>query len=138
MTNLVNTGIAYFNDPNRGRPIYRGYIYVGEPNTDPSDIPSNLKDIQVRTADNQTIAVSQPLRTNSGGNPEYNGEPVQILTDGNYSLLVQDLAQRDKFYIRNNVDDQIKEVFSIDDLKAVDPIRANRRMYLNDGELRGS
>lgn len=107
MANLVELGIQYFNDPVRGRPIYRGYIYVGEPDTDPEDIPSNLKDISVITADGTTLAVSQPLRTNTGGNPTYNGEPVKIVTDGAYSLLVQDLAQRDKFYIRNSSEGEL-------------------------------
>lgn len=114
MANLVELGIQYFNDPVRGRPIYRGYIYVGEPDTDPEDIPNNLKDISVITADGTTLAVSQPLRTNTGGNPTYNGEPVGIVTDGAYSLLVQDSAQRDKFYVRNNT--QINNSLTLGDI----------------------
>lgn len=123
MSNLVELGFQYFNDPDRSRAIWNGYIYVGEPNTDPADIPSNLKAIEVRTADGNTLSVNQPLRTNSGGNPEYNGEPVQILTEGNYSLLVQDKLQRDKFYLRNSLSgspeasEDLTELVSIESLQ---------------------
>ena len=87
--NVVNLGYEYFPDPTRGRPVFNGQIFVGNPGTDP-EVPANQKQITIRQEDGTEIEVSQPVRTGGGGVPLFNGSPVEILVDGNYAIKVLD------------------------------------------------
>lgn len=98
--NLVSAGYQYFPDFDRGRPVYNGYIYVGEPDLDP-EILANQKALSVIQEDGTIVSVSQPIRTSSGGVPTYNGSPVQLSVDGNYSLKVLNRFGVQVFYLSN-------------------------------------
>lgn len=105
---IVSLPIDYFPDPNRGRPIYNGQIFVGEPDLDP-EILANRKAIVARQEDGTDIPISpaqQPVRTSSGGVPTYNGATVQILVEGNYSIKVLDRAGVQEYYWPNVYDGQ--------------------------------
>jgi len=107
MTQLVSLGIEYFPDPTKGKPVFFGSIYVGDPDTDP-EIESNQKSVTLKEEDGTLVSVSQPVATGAGGVPLYNGSPVQILTDGNYSLKVLNKSGKQvllcsKFLRRNTV-----------------------------------
>ena len=39
---IINWDILYINDPLRGRPLFNGQIYVGEPDLDPVPGPNHL------------------------------------------------------------------------------------------------
>lgn len=97
--NYVRAPHEYYNDPAQGRPLFAGSIYIGEPDTDPNDIPSNQKQVTIRQEDGTEVPVSQPIATNSGGNPTYLGSPVDILVDGNYSQLVLDSKGQQAFIL---------------------------------------
>lgn len=105
---IVSLPLEYFPDPNRGRPIYNGQIFVGEPDLDP-EILANRKAIVARQEDGTDIPMSpaqQPVRTGKGGVPEYNGATVQILVEGNYSIKVLDRTGAQEYYWPNVFDGQ--------------------------------
>lgn len=98
--NTVINPYEYFNDPNVGRPIFNGDIYVGEIDLDP-EIPANQKQVSAKQEDGTIVPISQPVKTNSGGNPTYNGSPVVLLVNGNYSIRVNDSQGNQEFYQAN-------------------------------------
>jgi hypothetical protein len=75
MSNVAVLTTGYYPDPTIGKPVANGYIYLGEPDTDP-EVPGNQKTMSVLQEDGSTVAVTQPLRTSAGGVPIYNGSPV--------------------------------------------------------------
>lgn len=95
---FVALGIQYFVNPYNGKPVYNGYIYIGEPDTDPT-IEANQKAITLKQENGVEVATTQPVRTGAGGVPMYNNSPVQIIVDGNYSLLVQDSYQQQVYFV---------------------------------------
>lgn len=100
---IVNLPLDYFPDPNKGRPIFNGQIFVGEPDLDPQ-ILANRKDIVARQEDGTEIPISpaeQPVRTSAGGVPTYNGATVQILVEGNYSIKVLDKGGAQEYFWTN-------------------------------------
>jgi hypothetical protein len=100
---IVSLPLDYFPDPNKGRPIFNGQIFVGEPDTDPQ-ILANRKDIVARQEGGTEIPISpaeQPVRTSAGGVPEYNGATVQILVEGNYSIKVLDKGGSQEYFWPN-------------------------------------
>jgi len=98
--NLVELGIEYYPDPTKGRPVFFGQIFVGIPDTDP-EIPGNQKQITLRQEDGTEVPVMQPAVTGAGGVPIFEGSPVQILVEGNYSLKVLNQAGSQVYYIEN-------------------------------------
>tara|TARA_R110000787_G_scaffold60275_3_gene136807 strand:- start:877 stop:2922 length:2046 start_codon:yes stop_codon:yes gene_type:complete len=89
----VDLPYKYYPDPTKGKPVYLGYIYVGEPNTDP-EIVSNQKAV---TIDGVT-PISQPIRTSTGGVPDYNGAPAVLFVDGDYSIKVLNNKEVQVYY----------------------------------------
>lgn len=80
--NEVRLPYTYAADPTRGRPIFNGSIYIGQPDLDP-EIPANQIPVSVRQEDGTEVAVTQPISTSAGGVPQYNGSPAVILVDAN-------------------------------------------------------
>lgn len=76
-----------------GLPLTAGYVYIGQPNLDPRQYPSD-----VFFDSNLTIPASQPLRTQAG----YlfrNGSPTNVwMGEGYHSLMVTDFQGRQVFY----------------------------------------
>lgn len=94
---VVKLGPEYFPDPDRSRAIANGYIYVGQPDLDPT-VPANQKQLSIQQENGTIIQVTQPLRTNSGGMPVYNGSPVTPLVIGDYSLAILSSELSQKYY----------------------------------------
>ena len=88
----------YYPDPTAGRPVSNGYIYVGDPDTDP-EVVGNQKQVSALQEDTTTVNIPQPVRTNSGGVPTYNGSPVTLFVDGDYSLKVLNSSQSQVYYV---------------------------------------
>lgn len=101
MSNIVTASLTYFPSKEVGRPLFNGYIYVGEPDTDPL-IPANQKTVTLKLENGSTVVASQPLRTNAGGVVTYNGDYAVMTTDGDFSLLAQNRNQAQEYYIPNN------------------------------------
>ena len=90
-TNAVINPYQYFQDFNKGRPIFNGMIYVGKVGLDP-EVTANQKDVTFLDACDCPVntVIMQPIRTSSGGVPIYNGSPIRMFVEGSYSLKVND------------------------------------------------
>lgn len=96
----VSLGIEYFPDPTKGRPVFNGSVFVGDPDTDP-EIEGNQKQITLKQEDGTLVQVSQPVTTGAGGVVLYQGSPVQVLVDGNYSVKVLNKQGAQVYFIDN-------------------------------------
>lgn len=94
--NIVTLGFEYFPDPSKNKPLSNGFLYIGEPDLDPT-IPSNQKDVYY-DPDGLTLA-QQPISLSTGGVPTYNGNPVILYIDSDYSLLAQDKNEQQAYYV---------------------------------------
>lgn len=101
---IVRLPLGYFPDPNIGRPIFRGKIYVGEPDLNPR-IEANRKVITGLQEDGTEVTLSQPISTSAGGvpvdGPNGTGNPVTLLVDGAYALAVDDRNDNPKYSFAN-------------------------------------
>ena len=102
---IVTPSLTYWPNPNKGRPLFNGYVYVGEPDLDPT-IPANQKQVTLRLEDGSTIQVGQPLRLSAGGVLQYNGSYAVITAEGSYSVAAYEAQGSNMgqlaFYIPNN------------------------------------
>ena len=98
----VNFPIMYIPDPEKGRPIFKGKIFIGIPDLDP-EIPANQKDVYYVLENGNLVSAIQPIETSSGGVPVYNGSPVMLDIDGNYSLKINNNLDAQVYYIPNSV-----------------------------------
>lgn len=96
-TNEVRPPYTYYPDPTRGRPVFNGFIYVGDPDTDPQ-IASNRLVVRAVQESGATVAIAQPIRTGAGGVPMLNGSPVQLIVDGEYSIKILDSFGAQVYY----------------------------------------
>jgi len=96
--NRIELGPTYFPETTKSRALSNANIYVGIVDLDPS-ITANQKQVSVLQESGSIVTVSQPIRTNAGGVPIYNGSPVTLLVDGDYSLKVLDSRGLQIYYI---------------------------------------
>lgn len=110
--NRVILSPGYFPQPDIGRPISEGQIFVGIVDLDP-EIEANQKQVSLLQESGNLIEVSQPVSTNKGGTPEYNGSPVTIFVEGSYSLKVLNKEGGQEYYIpnTNTGDDPVAVVY---------------------------
>jgi len=101
--NRVELSTGYFPNPDKSRALPFAKIYVGIVDLDP-EILANQKQISVLQESGAETPVPQPLLTNKGGVPVYNGSPVTILVDGSYSLKVLDKGGSQVYYIPKNAE----------------------------------
>jgi len=94
---------GYFPLFDKGSPVSSGYIYIGEPDLDP-EIVANQKAITFLQENGTEVPGSQPVRTSAGGVPTYNGSPVTVLIDGDYSVKVLNKDQTQEYYVPSNVE----------------------------------
>lgn len=88
--NFVGNPYSYYNNRNKTGPLFNGFIYVGEPDLDPTIIV-NQKTVTAKQEDGTQVPIPQPIRTNSGGYAvDAGGNLVVLLVDGNYSIRVND------------------------------------------------
>ncbi len=103
---IVRLPVDYFPDFNVGRPLFNAKVFIGEPDLDP-EVEANRKTVTVRQEDGTEVpvlAAGQPLRTGTGGALTFNGSPVQVLVDGNYSIKVLDSQDNQEYYFDNVFD----------------------------------
>lgn len=99
---LINFPIIYIPDPDKGRPLFSGQIFVGKPDLDP-EIPSNQKQLNVIEENGTVVAVPQPFILSAGGVPVYNGNPVRLDTVGNYSIKILSKLGAQIYFIENAI-----------------------------------
>lgn len=89
----VTAPYEYFANPQAGRPVADGYIYIGVQDLDP-EIPSNQIPVIAVQEDGTEVTLLQPIRTNGGGLPTYNGSVIQLKVEVSvYSIKVLDRNQ---------------------------------------------
>ena len=96
--NVVRLGPTYLPQSSIGRPIANADIYVGIPDTDP-EIVGNQLTLYVQEEDGTITAVAQPVSTGAGGIPMYDGSPVTLLVDRDYSLKVLNSSGVQIYYV---------------------------------------
>lgn len=126
---------GYFPLFDKGKPISSGYIYIGEPDLDP-EIVSNQKAITFLQENGTEVPGSQPVRTSAGGVPTYNGSPVTVLVDGDYSVKVLDKHGSQVYYVPKNADlqdsDIVTKVATITELRPLTGLVDGQVVYLSD------
>ncbi|MAO21797.1 MAG: hypothetical protein CMJ25_13700 [Phycisphaerae bacterium] len=103
---VVDFSIPYFPDPTKGRPVFNGGIYIGEPDLDPK-IEINQKQVYYILEGGSLVAADQPISTSAGGVPVYNGQYVTLDVEGSYSLRVDDKLGAQVYYVANTADSGI-------------------------------
>ena len=68
-----------FITPRSFKAIANGNIYVGVPDTDPTN-PANRVAVYFRNENGSLVQISQPVKINSSGYPVYNGQVGTIVT----------------------------------------------------------
>lgn len=97
---IVLLNIEYFNDPNTGKPLSGGSVYIGQPDLDPK-IEANRITVTIQQEDGSDVPIApsaQPITLDSAGRFQYLGSPVQVSTTANYSIRVDDTAGAQKYY----------------------------------------
>ncbi len=113
---LINFPILYIPNPSQGRPLFSGQIYVGQPDLDPT-VVINQKQLNVIEEDGTVVPVAQPFILSAGGVPVYNGNPVRLDVDGNYSLKILSKLGAQVYYVDNVFEGQpVTELDLINDL----------------------
>ena len=113
---LINFPILYIPDPGKGRPLFNGQIYVGQPDLDPT-VVINQKQLNVIEENGTVVPVAQPFVLSAGGVPVYNGKPVRLDVDGNYSIKILSKLGAQVYYIENVFEGQpVTEALLINDL----------------------
>lgn len=91
MSNVILMPSPYYPDPDTNNPISNGFVYIGEPNTDPT-IEGNRIDVTITEQDGNEVVIQpadQPLTLGSGGVVIFNSSPIaQMVVDTNYSMTV--------------------------------------------------
>jgi len=103
MTTRTIFPFDYIADPDKGRPLFQAKLYFGEADKNPKQFPRQAFAIQ---EDGTEIPLPSSINTpaiftGSGGVPEYNGLPVRIAIDGNYSFLVEDRLGVQKYFVED-------------------------------------
>lgn len=101
--NEVRLPYDYYPDPTRGRPVFNGQIFIGNPDTDP-EVASNRLQVLATQESGATVPIAQPIRTGAGGVPMLNGSPVQLKVDGEYSIKVLDAQGMQVYYFPSTFD----------------------------------
>lgn len=95
--NEVRLPYDYYPDPTRGRPVFKGAIYIGKPDTDPQ-VVSNRLVVRAYQENGLSVPISQPIQTSAGGVPTLNGSSVQLQVSGEYSIKVFDQSGAQVYY----------------------------------------
>jgi hypothetical protein len=110
--NTVSLPFGYYADPTKGRPVFNGSIFIGEPDLDPT-IQANQVPITIRQEGVDTPSVTQPVSTSAGGVPVFNGSPAEILVGGPYSMAVLNAQGSQVYYVANTFSGASGETVSV-------------------------
>lgn len=97
---VVSMPSQLFTMPNRFASVFNGKIFIGKIDSDPT-IPQNQLQVYVEGEDGSLTPVPQPLRTNAGGFPVYNGQISKFVTEQGHSMTVLDSYGAQQFYFPN-------------------------------------
>lgn len=97
---VVSMPSQLFTMPREFKSVFNGMIYIGKIDTDPT-IPANQIQVYLENEDGSYTPVPQPIRTNAGGYPVYNGKVSKFVTVEGQSMLIQDANGVQLFYFPN-------------------------------------
>lgn len=109
MTMVVKPSTCYFPLVDVSAAVGAGYLYIGEPDTDP-EVGANQKTVTAVKEDGTTVAMSQPITLSAGGVPLYSGSPVTLTVDGSYSMKVLNIYGSQIYYIPSIDDYEVQGV----------------------------
>ena len=98
MTELVNFEFIYVPNPDGKGPVPFAQLYFGVEGGNPKEVGDQIPVYAIQEDDTR-VEMSQPVLTNSGGVPTYNGNPVRLVVDITpYSLHVDDAQGNQVYY----------------------------------------
>ena len=97
---VVSNPIAPFIMANSFEACSNGKIFVGLPNTDPTN-PRNQIPVLLDGQRKKAVQVPQPISINAAGYPVYRGQVAKLVTTQNYSMAVYDSNMVQQFYWAN-------------------------------------
>jgi hypothetical protein len=97
---LITLPWVYVPNKDKFGTYFDAKIYVGEP--DNPNPRTSQKETRLVQEDGTSVIAQQPIRTNAGGIPVYNGSVVALDVDGDYSLAIDDSNDQQKYYFANN------------------------------------
>jgi len=97
---VVSMPSQLFTMPNKFASVFNGMIYIGKIDSDPTII-SNQIQVYLENEDGSHVPMPQPIRTNAGGYPTYNGKVAKFVTVEGHSMLIQDSTGVQQFYFPN-------------------------------------
>lgn len=97
MTQII---LPFFSvpDPTKAAPLFSAQLFFGIPDQDPEQ-PENQVIVNAVQENGDLVAIPQPVLTGPGGVPEFNGSPVQLDIDGNYSYKVLDRFNAQVYFL---------------------------------------
>lgn len=93
MSFTLNNPFQYWNNPNDGRPVGLGKLYVGLPDTDPKNAANQVPLLKVNIDGTESL-ITQPVQLLAGGIPAVNGTPVQLKINAE-TVSIEALAEND-------------------------------------------
>lgn len=94
----VDFPFTHITNPTTGRNLGLGKAYFGVIDGNPFTNPADRVNVYAVQPDSSELLVSQPILASSAGVLVYNGSPVQLRVDGEYSLAVTDQNDAQVYY----------------------------------------
>jgi len=104
--NILRLPYDYYFSPSTNKPIALGKVYIGIAGLNPK-IFANRKSVTLRQEDGTNVVIQpsgQPLRTGGGGGVLFNGSPVEVLVEGDYSIRVDDNQDSQVYFFSDVLD----------------------------------
>lgn len=86
---VISAPSQLFTMPNALKSVFNGKIYIGKIDTDPTIVANQIQ-VYLEGEDGSLTPVQQPIRTNAGGYPVYNGQVAKFVTVEGHSMTIQD------------------------------------------------
>lgn len=99
MTQIVLPFISV-PDPTKDAPLFNAQLFFGLPDEDP-EVEANQKLVSAIQENGDLISIPQPVRTNAGGVPEFQGSSVRLDISGDYSYKVLDRFGDQVYFVPN-------------------------------------
>lgn len=135
---VVSMPSQLFTMPREFKSVFNGMIYIGKIDTDPT-IQANQIQVYLENEDGSYTPMPQPIRTNAGGYPVYNGKVSKFVTIEGHSMLIQDANGVQLFYFPNVLKydpDQLRQQIENPDGAVLYPELQIAR-WRDDGDARG-
>lgn len=98
MAILVRFAIQYFMKSALDQSVAGGKLYIGEIDKDPT-ITGNQITVSALQENGSLVGLTQPITLSTGGVPLYNGSPVSLYVDDEYSLALHDANDVQIYYV---------------------------------------